>query len=191
MIGKIKGVLTEIIGNEGLIETPSGVSYLAFLPPVFFNKPLPYDIEMYTYLHVREDALVLYGFTSKNQIRLFHMVHGVSGVGPKTAYTIVSYTQPQNVQRAVKTNDLAFFTAIPGLGKKTAMKIILELASKLKEDIDFGSLHLDEGDEAVVQALGGLGFDVQQARNVVPSIDKTLSIEERIKEGIRSLSSKK
>lgn len=191
MIGKITGELTEIIGNEGLIETASGVGYMVFLPPIFFNKPLPYKLEIYTYHHVREDAQLLYGFTSRDHMKLFHMIHSVSGVGPKTAFGIVSYTEPANVQAAVKTNDIAFFTSIPGLGKKTAMKIILELASKMKEDLAFGKLYLDEDDEAVLQALSGLGFAPQDARNIVPSIDKSLSIEERIKEGIRSLSNKK
>jgi Holliday junction DNA helicase RuvA len=191
MIGKIKGQLTELNGNEGLIETASGVSYVAFLPPVYFNKPLPHEIDMYTYLHVREDALILFGFTSRSHIRLFHMIHSVSGVGPKTAYNIVSFTQPENVQFAVRNNDIAFFTSIPGLGKKTAMKIILELASKMKEDVAFESLHLDVHDEAILQALSSLGFSPQDARTIIPSIDKTLPIEERIKEAIRSLSKKK
>ncbi len=191
MIGKIQGQLTELIGNEGIIETASGVGYLVFLPPNYFSKPLPFSIELYIHTHVREDALQLFGFNTIGHMRLFHMVHSVNGVGAKTAFNIVSYTQPENVQRAVRTNDIAFFTSIPGLGKKTAMKIILELASKMKEAVEFGKLHLDEDDEGIVQALSGLGFAVQDARNIIPEIDKELPIEVRIKEGIRILSRKK
>ena len=106
MIGKIKGQLVERFGNKGLIETSGGVFYEVFLPAFFYSLPLPSAVEIYTYLQVREDALTLYGFESKSQLDLFNMLHSVSGVGPKTAFTIVSFIELDKLQDALKQNDL-------------------------------------------------------------------------------------
>lgn len=191
MIGKIKGSLTELIGSQGLIETAGGVGYLVHLPAAYFGFPLPHEIELYTYHHVREDAQVLYGFESIEHMKMFQVIYGIAGVGPKTAFSVVTFGSPARIGDAVRNNDLGFFTSIPGLGKKTAMKLVLELASKLKEDIRFDALHLNESDEGVLQALQSLGFAQQDARQILPEIPKELPIEERITEGIRLLTSKK
>lgn len=191
MIGKLKGHIVERFGNQGLIETSGGVFYQVFLPSHFYSLPLPSAVEVYTYLQVREDALTLYGFESRKQLELFNMLHSISGVGPKTAFTIVSFIQVDKMQTALKNNDLTYFTKIPGLGKKTAMKIVLELGEKLKADVSFSKIHLDESDENVLSALTGLGFPAQDVRQVLADINKELSLEHRITTGIQLLTKKK
>ena len=191
MIGKIKGQLVERFGNKGLIETSGGVFYEVFLPAFFYSLPLPSAVEIYTYLQVREDALTLYGFESKSQLDLFNMLHSVSGVGPKTAFTIVSFIELDKLQDALKQNDLTYFTKIPGLGKKTAMKIMLELGEKMKTDVSFSKIHLNEDDETVLSALTGLGFPAGDVRQVLPNIDKELPLEQRITTGIQLLTKKR
>jgi holliday junction DNA helicase RuvA len=188
MIGKITGTLTEYVGTNGLIETNSGVGYLVALPPSAFGKKLPVPFSIYTHHHVREDADLLFGFDSTDSLRMFHMVLSVSGVGPKTAYTVVSYASAGRLRDAVVHNDLSVFTSIPGLGKKTAMKIILELSGKLDKDFAFEKLHLDESDQSVMQALQALGYSAEEARKTVPEISKELPMEQRITEAIRALS---
>jgi Holliday junction DNA helicase RuvA len=191
MIGKLKGQIVERFGNQGLIETSGGVYYQVFLPSYFYSLPLPAPVEVYTYLQVREDALTLYGFENRKQLELFNMLHSISGVGPKTAFTIVSFIEVDKMESALKQNDLTYFTKIPGLGKKTAMKIVLELGEKLKTDISFSKIHLDENDENVLSALTGLGFPAQDVRQVLPNIDKELPLEKRITSGIQLLTKRK
>jgi Holliday junction DNA helicase RuvA len=187
MIGKITGTLTDIIGQEGLIETSGGVSYRVFLPASFFSYVLPAPVSVYTYLHVREDALVLYGFVSRAHLDLFSLLHSVSGVGPKTAFNTLSFTDPQGLEQAVKSNNLEYFTRIPGLGKKTAMKMLLELSTKMKKDFSLESLNLSEDDEMVVSALKSLGFTAKDIRSILGKIDKTAPLESRITQGIQLL----
>ncbi len=185
MIGKIKGLLSEIDGTSGLIETTGGVFYKLFLPTSLLMVNTPVAVELYTYLQVRDDALVLFGFEHKKDHDLFLMLLAVSGVGPKTAYTVSSHSKPDQLIEAVRQNNIEYFTRIPGLGKKTAMKILLELSQKIKEDFQFEKMNLSEEDGTVVDALVSLGFRSQDARNILTKIPKNLSLEEKIKEGIR------
>lgn len=185
MIGKIKGTLVEIDKNSGLVETAGGVFYTVFLSSDLLSRNVPSPIEVYTYLQVRDDALVLFGFRHKKDHDLFLMLLSVSGVGPKTAYTVSSRSKPEELFSAVRSQDIDYFTQIPGLGKKTAMKILLELSQKLKGDFQFEKMYLSEDDSTVIDALVSLGFKTNDAKNILSKLPKNLSMEEKIKEGIR------
>ncbi|MEN9328592.1 MAG: Holliday junction ATP-dependent helicase RuvA [Candidatus Parcubacteria bacterium] len=191
MIGKLKGVLTEVDGTTGLVETASGVSYLVYLTPALLALNPHSEVDLYTYLQVRDDALVLFGFEHKRQMELFKLLTTVPGVGPKSAYGIVSFTKADELRQAIQDNDIDFFTHIPGLGKKTAMKIILELAQKLKEDFTMDKVQMSDDDKVVIDALVSLGFKTQEARQIQTKIPKDLSIEEKIKAGLRIATSHK
>lgn len=186
MIGKIKGKLVEVEGNVGLIETSGGVFYNIFLPPsllsLSFNEKV---IEVYTYLHVRDDALILFGFKEKKEYDFFKLLLSVSGVGPKTAYSVISYTKVDQLLNAVKNNDLSYFSKIPGLGKKTAMKIILELSQKLDQEFKLEKMYLSDDDKTFISALVSLGFKNHEANELLNKVPKELTLEEKIREGIR------
>ncbi len=187
MIGKIKGKLVEIDNNIGLIETVSGISYYVYLTPsIIGNNKLGALVHIYTYLQVREDAFVLYGFESKEQTRLFNQLLSVPGIGPKTAYTIICFRKPNELLTAVKKNNIDYFNQIPGLGKKTAMKIILELSQKLKQDFTLEKMYLSEDDKLVVDALVSLGFKVSEAKKILQKIPKNLSVEDKIKKALQT-----
>lgn len=190
MIGKIKGTLTEFFSQEGLIETSGGVFYRIFLPVSFRSLTLPAPVEVYTYLHVREDALILYGFESRQKLELFSLFHSVQGVGPKTAFTMTSFVHGEEMRQAIQANDVSYFTRIPGLGKKTAVKMIVELSSKLKQEVSLGALHMSEDDESVLSGLTSLGFSSTEVRKIMPKIDAKATLEERITQGIRLLTQK-
>lgn len=185
MIGKIKGILSEIDGQMGLIETSGGVFYRVFLPPPLLRIVTPESIEIYTYLQVRDDAFVLFGFETKVNYDYFNLLLTVSGVGPKTAFNVMAYAQPVDINQAVRNNDVKFFSKVPGLGKKTAMKIILELSQKLKEEFHMEKMNISEDDSLVVDALVSLGFKRQEAGKVLDKIDTTLSVEDKIREAIK------
>lgn len=191
MIGKIKGTLREVDGTTGLIETASGVSYLLYLTPPMLALSPESEVDLYTYLQVRDDALVLFAFEHKRQLELFKLLITVSGVGPKSAYGIISFTKADELRQAIQDNDVNFFTHIPGLGKKTAMKIILELAQKLKEDFTMDKMQLSDDDKTVIDALVALGFKIQEARQIQTKIPQNLSVEEKIKAGLRLATSHK
>ncbi|KKP67324.1 MAG: Holliday junction ATP-dependent DNA helicase RuvA [Candidatus Roizmanbacteria bacterium GW2011_GWA2_35_19] len=186
MIGKLKGKLSEIDGNVGLIETTGGVFYQVFLTPslIASHQPLV-TFELYTYLQVRDDALVLFGFESKKELDFFKLLLSVSGVGPKTAFNVISFIKPEELYQAVKANQVDIFTQVPGLGKKTALKIILELSSRLKSEFDMSKMILSDDDKTVVEALISLGFNSQDAKKIVSKLSKNLSIEQKIKEALK------
>lgn len=189
MIGKIKGILTDIEMNEGLIETSSGLSYRVFLTnSLLTTHTPPTEIEVITYLQVREDALTLFGFKTKQEYKLFNLLLDVPGVGPKSAFTIVSYSKVEELIAAVKQQDLKYFTRIPGLGKKTAMKIMLELSTKFEAEFKFDQSTETEEDKMVIDALSSLGFKVSDARKALEEIPQNMEVEKRVQKAIQILS---
>lgn len=186
MIGKLKGRLSEIEGNTGLIETKGGVFYNLFLTPQLILSHSPdSEIEVYTFLQVREDALVLFGFENKAKYDFFKLLLGVQGVGPKTAFSVVSFLKEQELYDAVRKNLIDVFTKVPGLGKKTAMKIILELSTKLKSDFDMKNMVMSDEDKTVVDALMALGYKAYDAKKILTKIPKDLTVEEKIREALK------
>lgn len=189
MVGKIKGMLIEVEKNEGLIETASGLSYKVYLTNSILSTFIPpTEVDILTHLQVREDALVLFGFQTKNEYKLFHLLLNVSGVGPKSAFSIVSFSKVDDLINAVKQQDLKYFTQIPGLGKKTAMKIMLELSGKFEAEFKFDQPVETEADKVVIDALSSLGFKVAETRKILDQIPHDLEVEERVKKAIRILS---
>jgi len=192
MIGKIKGTLIETGLHQGLIETSGGVSYLVFLTPSLLGRfPVGSPLEVYTYLQVRDDAMVLFGFEDKDQESFFTLLLTVPGVGPKTAFNVISHTQFRELLNAVRTNDVEYFTHVPGLGKKTAMKIILELSQKIKSEFKFDAGSVSEDDKTVIDALVSLGYQVKEAREACLKLPAGLTVEEKIKRVLSRASTKK
>lgn len=186
MIGKLKGKLVEVDRNIGLIETSGGVFYQVFLPTSLVAKhQLSANIEIYTYLQVRDDALVLFGFETKQQHDFFLLLLTVSGVGPKTAFNVISFIKLDQLVQLVQSNDVAGFTKVPGLGRKTAMKIILELSSKLKTEFDMKNMVMSDDDQTVISALVSLGYKSYEAKKLVSKLPKNFTVEEKIKEALK------
>ncbi len=180
----------EIEGNTGLIETTGGISYNVFLTPsVITGVCLNDSVELYTHLQVREDALTLFGFESKEQYSFFKLLLSVSGVGPKTAYAIISNSKVHELYEAARSQQIDHFSRIPGVGKKTAMKIVLEISQKLKQDIDMGVFQVSDEDKTAIDALVSLGFKRHDARQIVGKMDNTLSTEEKITEALKQIPS--
>lgn len=187
MIGKLKGKLVEVDKNIGLIETSGGVFYQVFLPTSLLSSIINYpsSIEIYTYLQVRDDALILFGFETKQQHDFFLLLLSVSGVGPKTAYSVISFLKIEEIIKSVSENNIEILTKVSGLGKKTAMKIILELSSKLKSDFDMTKMVLSDDDQTVISALVSLGYKSFDAKKIVSKLPKNLTVEEKIKEALK------
>ena len=174
---------------DGLVVEVGGVGYLvAATPSVLRAAQGAGEVTVETYLHVREDALQLYGFSDAAERELFTALLGVSGVGPKVALAVVSGSPPGELRRAIVLGDAARFQAIPGIGKKTAERIVLELKDKLGDD-DVVPLAVAGGTPAQLvarDALVELGYSVTEAEQALAAVDPDLPAEERIRLALRS-----
>ena len=139
------------------------------------------EVTLDTYLHVREDALQLYGFAEPAERELFEHFLSVSGVGPKVALAILSGSTPANLRRAIALEDTTRFVAIPGIGKKTAERIVLELKEKVVTDGDASA----PTDLTARDALVELGYNVVDAERALAEVDQELPIEEQVRAALR------
>ncbi len=140
-------------------------------------------VTLYTHLAVREDALTLYGFLTEEDRNLFNILIGVSGVGPKIALSILSTLSIDHLRNAVGREEADVLTRVPGIGKKTAEKIVFELKGKLNIGMLPGFALLSDVDSDVIEALTALGYSVVEAQTAIQSIprDAPKDVEERIR----------
>jgi len=169
---------------DGIVLDVKGVGYLLRLTARALRKTeSEREVTIDTYLHVREDALQLYGFAEPAERELFEQLLSVSGVGPKVALAIVSGSTPADLRRAIAREDTARFMAIPGIGKKTAQRVVLELKEKLGlEPIEGGG----ESDLVARDALVELGFTPVDAERALAEIDSELPPEERVRQALKA-----
>jgi Holliday junction DNA helicase RuvA len=144
------------------------------------------DVTLETYLHVREDTLQLYGFAEVEELELFEHLLSVSGVGPKVALAIVSGSTPAELRRAISVEDTARFQAIPGIGKKTAQRVVLELKEKLGADGVEIPVSSGKEDALAREALLELGYSISEAEKALSDTDPELPPEERVRQALKA-----
>ena len=173
---------------EGLVVDVGGVGYLVAATPSAVRAADGVDeVALHTYLHVREDALQLYGFAYAAERELFVQLLSVNGVGPKVALAIVSGSPAADLRRAIVLEDTARFQAIPGIGKKTAERIVLELKEKLGEGpAPVLSVAGTEPHLVAREALVELGYSVGEAEQALAKTDPELPPEERVREALKA-----
>lgn len=188
MIAAVRGVV-EAVGPESAIVDVGGVSLRIYAPTSTLNRlpPVGQGVRLLTHLYLREDQIALYGFFSPDELALFEQLLSVSGVGPRLALTILSASSVEGLRRAIASESIANLTAIPGIGKKLAGRLILELRGKLSaaNGAKEGSERPNEAE--VAEALASLGYgpaDVQAAIQSLPA-DQALPLEERIRLALR------
>ncbi|MSO57696.1 MAG: Holliday junction branch migration protein RuvA [Thermoleophilia bacterium] len=190
MIGRLRGLPAGQTA-EGFILDVQGVGYLVAATPSVLRHAEPgRELTVETYLHVREDTLALYGFADLEERALFTQLLGVSGVGPKVALAVVSGSPAGDLRRAIAAGDHARFQAIPGIGKKTAERIVLELRERIAE-LDGVAAVVGGGVSAHLvarDALVELGFGLVEAERVLAAIDPALPAEERVRLALRTAS---
>jgi Holliday junction DNA helicase RuvA len=158
----------------------NGVGYLVHATPSV-HRLGDGEITIETHTHVREDALQLFGFASAAERDLFELLLGVNGVGPKVALAIVSGSTPADLRRAIARNDTARFEAIPGIGRKTAQRVVLELKEKLGA-VDGAA---PAADLTARDALVELGWSLVDAEHVLADVDDSLPVEEQVRQALR------
>jgi Holliday junction DNA helicase RuvA len=180
VIARLRGRIAGRAG-AGLIVEVNGVGYLVNATPSVQRLGAgEVTIEVHTV--VREDALQLFGFATADERELFELLLGVSGVGPKVALAIVSGSPPVELRRAIARDDVKRFQAIPGIGLKTAQRVVLELKEKL---VLLETAEPQGGELTARDALMELGWTLLDAERALASIDPELSVEEQVRSALR------
>lgn len=188
MIGKLEGTVCEINQNYILLKPEGGVYYKIFLPAIVLkNIVLEQKASLYIYFHVRENEISLYGFPDKKYEQIFHILLSIPSVGPKSALNIIGFNELEKLIEAVHEQNSHYFSQIPGIGKKTAQKILLELSNKFAVEFKPQTKALTEDDKLVVEALISLGFKKHEAVNALDKLEKEQSLENKITQAIKNL----
>lgn len=204
MISFIKGKLVHIYENVIIVEN-NGIGYEIFVPvSVIGNMPLVgSEVMIYTYMHVREDALQLFGFLDRDTLEIFKLLITVSGIGPKGAIGVLGTLSADDIRYAVMAEDAKTIAKAPGIGAKTASKVVIELKDKLKmrdvaenisSEIDGQQSIFDDGGskQAVsdaIEALVALGYSATEAAKAVRKADAgdDVTVEELLKLSLKYL----
>lgn len=201
MLSYVRGELVAIEEDKVIVDV-HGVGFGIFMPAQSMNY-LPMigeEVKLHTYMNVREDAIQLYGFLTRDDLKVFKLVIGVSGIGPKGGLSILSQMSPDDLRFAVMANDAKMIAKAPGIGKKTAEKLIIELKDKLDIE-DVLNKHVDDVDVTVVtnasnevqaeavQALVALGYGSTEATKAVKKvqIDENTTVEEVLKLALKNI----
>jgi len=191
MIYSIKGKLV-LKQNNFFVVDVGGVSFkINTSANSVRNLPVTGEIvDVFTYLHVREDILSLYGFLNKEELEFFEMLIGISGIGPKSAIGILGVDGVDKLKAAISEGRVELLTKASGVGRKTAERVVLELRGKLS-NMDSGKIvGLMESDQDILEALVNLGYSRSQAKSALEKVDNKITrVEERIKEALRILKS--
>jgi len=191
MFEYLNGIVTEK-GEDYIIVEIGGIGYKVYVSAnTISDVMIQNKAKIYTHLHVKEDEFILYGFSNKAELKLFKLLISVKSVGPKAALSLLSCFKPNDLLLAIGTKDAKSLKQVPGIGEKTAERIILELRDKINVDLD-----LPNGDNAtlnnmseVIEALISLGYSYSEAANAFSMIeDKEKSLNDLIKEALKQLS---
>ena len=192
MIAHIRGTVAEKF-NTSVIVDVSGVGYEITLTALDFeNTNLDEERKFYTFHSIRENAEDLYGFSTLTAKKLFELLISVNGVGPKAAMSILGLAAPEEVRNAIANADSAFITKAPGVGKKAAERIIVDLQDKVGLPTHYGATEVtgtkDEAPEAdeALDALMALGFPLKDATAALAGIDPSLPLEQRVKQALKN-----
>lgn len=178
--------------EKGVVLDINGVGYRVFLSAkVLSLVSKGDDAEFFTYLAVREDAQDLYGFMNEEELDFFKLLIGTSGVGPKMALNIMNASSMNDLKGAIASGDSGILTAVSGVGKKTAERVIIELKGKVEKMgfADDGSKIDMEEHEGAMEALVGLGYSPRDAQAALSGIDPKMDMGEKVKQALKNLSS--
>ena len=197
MFAYIKGAL-ELKSNGYIVIDINGLGYKIFMSQNNIDTigELHDIIKVFTYVKVREDDISIYGFKTQEQLKMFELLISVSGVGAKSALVMLSCIEPSDFAIAVISNDVKVLTKVPGIGNKSAQRIILELKDKLKEEQleENSSKETKDNSENINEAISGLmvlGYSKKDIEKAFEHLDiDNLSIEDLIKKGLILLSQK-
>lgn len=191
MIGYLTGIVHAVTPPTVLLEV-YGVGYIVYTPAVVSDSlVVGIPLQLYTHEHIREDARELYGFLTTEDLELFTQLISVSGVGPKTAVTALNVASSSHLRNAIINGDASLLQRVPGIGSKTAQRVVLDLKERLAKE--YGSISgtdtIYQDDRDVIDALVGLGYSVQHVQTVMGDMSSDIiGMQERLKAALKLLS---
>jgi holliday junction DNA helicase RuvA len=188
MIGRLTGLLAEKNPPEILVDC-NGVGYEVLVPmSTFYNLPgLGEKVSLLTHFVVREDAQILYGFGQSSERAAFRQLIKISGVGPRTALSVLSGMSVEELAQAVTQQEAGRIIKVPGIGKKTAERLLLELKGKLGADIGVHVNFANDAQSDILQALVALGYSDRDAALALKALPKDVGVSEGIKLALKAL----
>ena len=184
MISSLRGRIAAT-GDNYVVLDVGGVGFRVFVASTSLERlgGVGQEISLFTHMHVRENELSLYGFAGPEELQLFELLLGVSGIGPKVGLKIVSILSAETLRAAIATGDAAMLTRIPGIGKKTAERVMMDLKDKLGVSLEFVSYPaLTNADAEVISALTSLGYSVTEAQAALRSLPQgDLQLEDKVR----------
>lgn len=188
MIAGLHGKLESFGGDWAVIDV-NGVSFQVYMPTSTMSTlgSIGAEVRLHTHFHLREDIAALYGFASADELRLFQTLLGVSGIGPRLALAMLSAMDVEQLATAIATGSVDLLTTVPGVGKKTASRIILELKDKIGATwVTAPAAQMAQGNADVMAALTSLGYSVAEATRAIAALPPSsdLSLEEKVKQAL-------
>jgi Holliday junction DNA helicase RuvA len=190
MIATLEGTL-EYRGDDSIIINVGGIGFRVYVPTSTSSQlgAVKGRVSLYTHLHVREDNISLYGFASSEELTLFKSLISVSGIGTKLALSLLSALNPEQLVMAITSGDIDLLSQTPGIGKKMASRLVVELRGKLEKDWREMALPLAPERVDVIAALTGLGYSVTEAAKAISRLpdSEELSLEEKVKMALQQM----
>lgn len=191
MIGSVRGTMLECSPTGEVLIEVGGVGYRLLVPlPALAMLEPGTPAFLFTHLHVRDDAMVLYGFSDRDERDTFEVLIGVSGVGPKLALSILSVHSPSALRRVLLDEDLEALMLVPSVGKRTAQRLLVELQARLEVPANLGASDATGAPSAraeVREALSGLGYAPDEVRDALARLPEDGSVEDLLREALRLL----
>ena len=190
MIATLEGIL-EYRGTDSITVNVSGLGFQVYISSSTLSHlgPLSGKISLYTHLHLKEDNVSLYGFVSREELTLFKNLVSVSGIGPKVALALLSALNPEQLVMAITSSNVGLISQVPGIGRKMASRLIVELGSKLEKGWKEIAFPLAPEAADAIAALTGLGYSLGEATKAISSLpdSEKLSLEEKIKMALQQM----
>ena len=190
MIATLEGNL-DFVGEDSFIIIVGGIGFRVYVPTSTSSQlgAVKGRVSLYTRLHVREDNISLYGFASSEELTLFKSLISVSGIGTKLALSLLSALNPEQLVMAITSGDIDLLSQTPGIGKKMASRLVVELRGKLEKDWREMALPLAPERVDVIAALTGLGYSVTEAAKAISRLpdSEELSLEEKVRMALQQM----
>ena len=190
MIATLEGIL-EYRGSDSIIVNVSGIGFRVFVPGSTLGRlgAVKGKVSLYTHLHVREDNISLYGFASSEELSLFKNLISISGIGSKLALAILSAFDPEQLVMAITSGDIDLLSQAPGVGKKMAGRLVIELRGKLEKEWKEVALPLAPESADIIAALTGLGYSLAESTRAISRLPDSgkLSLEEKIRAALQEV----
>lgn len=179
------------VGERFIVLDVSGVGYKLYVTLDSLkeaSKTRGENMDFWTHLHVKEDALDLYGFKEKAELEFFELLINVPGVGPRTALSVLNIASLDSIKSAISSGDATYLTKVSGIGRKTAEKIVLELKDKFSSSKDGVWSEAMKGDAEAIEALEALGYSAKEAREAVKKVSKeNEGTNQKVREALKIL----